>query len=265
MRHARSLRIAFSITCASCMAATVPAQEKIASPVPARPHPAINRAAEALRREAEAGIKERERDFARLKALPPAAAVALPVARIGVEVNRAGVPFPNVPRIEVHLRRGIPLRLALVPAERGAQEEDALHELQFLVSRETFDLYLFGSTGDVESAHAYQEKLLTAKIDVIDRMSQMTPNQKKKLLLAGRGDIKRLLDRVEDERKTFEQVRTDPTRCQEFLIRLQPFRLIIFRGPFGSDSLFAKTLKKIRAEENLVRLEPGLESCAAGR
>ena len=50
----------------------------------------------------------------------------------------------------------------------------------------------------------------------------LTPVQKNKLLLAGRRDIKRLLDRIEDEPKTFEHLRTDLTRCQEFLMQLQP-------------------------------------------
>ena len=50
----------------------------------------------------------------------------------------------------------------------------------------------------------------------------LTPVQKNKLPLAGRRDIKRLLDRIEDERKTFEHLRTDLTRCQGFLMQLQP-------------------------------------------
>ena len=112
---------------------------------------------------------------------------------------------------------------------------------------------------------AYMEALLTKKIDDIDRMSRLTPVQKKKLQLAGRGDIKRLLDRIEDERKTFEYLRTDLPRIEEFLMRLQPLRLTIRRGPFGSESLFAKTFKKMRDGENLVRRVPSLEPRAPGR
>jgi hypothetical protein len=35
--------------------------------------------------------------------------------------------------------------------------------------------------------------------------------------------------------------------------------------PFVLEALFAKTLKKMRAEENLVRREPSLEAQAPGR
>jgi len=262
MRHARSLRIAISFTSACCMAAMGHGQEKIASPTPSRPQPAIDRVAEALRREAEAGIKERENAFARLKALPPAAPRALPVVRRRVNVNRAGVPFPD--NLDV-VRGGVLVRLALVPVDGAANDEDAPRWPQFLVAQETFDLNVFGTTGDVESARAYMDMLLTRKIYEIDRNRSLTPVQHKKLQLAGRGDIKRLLDRIEDERKTFEHLRADLDRCEKFLRRLQPLRLMVRRGPFTSESLFAKTLRKMLDEENLVSREPGLEARAPGR
>jgi len=244
------------------MAAMVHAQEKIASPVPARPRPAIDRGAEALRREAEAGIKERENDFARLKAFPPAALRALPAVERVINLNRAGVQFPDNPGI---VRGGVLIRLALVPADGDANDVDTPPRPHYLVTQETFDFNVFGTTGDVESARAYMEKLLTGNINVIDRTNRLTPVQRKKLLLAGRGDIKRLMDRIEDERKMFELLRTDLPRCEEFLLRLQPLRMAIRRGQFGPESLFGKTLKKLRAEENFVRLEPGLEPWAPGR
>ncbi len=241
------------------MAAMGHAQEKIAAPVPRRPQPAIDRAAEALRREAVAGIKERENDFARLKALPLAAPMALQVVRRGVNVNRAAVPFPDN---LAFARGGVLVRLVQVPADGGANDEDAPPLPQYLVAPETFDFNVFGTTGDVESARAYMARLLTTKISAI---GPLTPIQRKKLELAGRGDVKRLLDRIEDERKTFEHLRTEFDRCEEFLRLLQPLRLAIRRGPFGSDSLFAKTLKKMRDEENLGSREPGLEARAPGR
>jgi hypothetical protein len=262
MRHARSLRIAINFTSACCMMAMGHAQVKIASPVPRRPQPAIDHAAEALRREAEAGIKERENDFARLKALPPAAPRALPVVRRGIDANRAGVPFPDNLAV---VRGGVLVRLARVPTDRVANDEDEPPGPQFLVTQETFDFNVFGTTGDVDPARAYMETLLTKKIYEIGWNRPLTSVQNKKLQLAGRGDIKRLLDRIEDERKTFEHLRTDLDRCEEFLMRLQPLRLAIRRGPFGSESLFVKTLKKMRAVENLVSREPGLEARTPGR
>ncbi len=48
-------------------------------------------------------------------------------------------------------------------------------------------------------------------------------------------------------------------------MQIQPLRLTIRHGPFGPESLFAKTFKKMRDEESLVRREPGVEPRAPGR
>jgi hypothetical protein len=262
MSHARNLRIAIGFTFSCSISAMSHAQERIESPNPARPQPAVNRAAAAVRREAEAGIKLREKEFARLKAHPPAPLELQHVVIQVVNANRAGAPFP----VNMRFQRGrVPIWLAPIPARNDLLDDDEPSEPQLLVAPEAFDFNLFGSTGDVHSARTHLETMLTSKIDAIDRMSHIAAVQKKKLLLAGRGDIKRLIDRIEDERKTFEQVRTDLTRCEEFLTRLEPLRWMIFHGPFGPDSLLSKTLNKMRDEKNLVTREPILELRAPGR
>jgi hypothetical protein len=244
------------------MAAMGHAQETIASPNSARLQPAINQAAEALRREAEAGIREREKEFARLKAHPPAPLELRHVVIQMVNANRAGAPFPVNMRPQ---RVRVPIWLAPIAARNDLLDDDELPEPQLLVAPEAFDFNLFGSTGDVHSARTHLETMLNSKIDAIGRVSHITAVQKKKLLLAGRGDIKRLIDWVEDERKTFAQMRTDLTRCEEFLTQLEPLRWKIFHGPFGPESLVAKTLNKMRDEKNLVRVAPGPEASAPVR
>lgn len=262
MSHTRNLRIAIGFTFSCCISAMSHAQERIALPNSARPQPAVNRAAEAVRREAEAGIKQRENDFAKLKALRLEPPGNFPAIGRGIAVDRAGVAFPDNLAV---LKGGVFLHLVLVRAHGDANDEDARPEPRIFVAPETFDLHLFGSTGDAQSARAYLRKLLTGKIDVIDGTSRLAPAQRKKLLLAGRGDIERLLEKVEDERKTFEQLNTDLNRCQKFLMELEPLRRMIRRGPFGPDSLLSKTLNKMRDEKNLVTREPILELRAPGR
>ena len=51
--------------------------------------------------------------------------------------------------------------------------------------------------------------LLSLNVEDLERTCGLTPVQKKKLLLAGRGDIKRFFDRVEDIRKKFDKVKND--------------------------------------------------------
>jgi hypothetical protein len=229
--------------------------------VSARPQPAIDRAADHVRREAEAAIQQREKDFARLKAHAPHLENQHVMVRL-FDANRLLVPFPG----GVPPQRGRwPIGFAPLPAEEIAEDRNDQDRPKLLIAQEAFDLTLFGTTGDTPSAQAHLESLLSRKIDEIERLSPMTPIQQKKLLLAGRGDVKRLLDRVEDQRKTFDKLREDPARCEEFLEQLRPLSTQIFRGPFGSESLFGKTLKKLRNDENLVRGESERKDHASAR
>jgi hypothetical protein len=161
----------------------------------------------------------------------------------------------SVPVIE----GGMGFRLP-IPADGGAHNEDAAAELQDAVAPQAFDLEVFGSTGDAETAREFMKVLLGNKISQSDGKHRWSPLEKKKLELAGHGDIKRLLDRIEEERKTLEGVPIVPGQTWEFQRRLRSLRMEIRRGPFGTGSFFAKTLKKIRDDEDLTRRKASLEA-----
>ncbi len=219
-------RIPLSLVALICMIAPAHGQET--KPPRAEPKPARSRdrATELLRREAEAAIAEREKVFAKIKELAPAPPVA--DARLRV----AGGVWMVRPFIMVE-----PL-----PAPRNDDENDVIAPPpRFVVARGTFDQYILVSTGNRDS-RAYLESILTRRVEAIDRQRHLTPDQRKKLVLAGRGDIKRLLDQIEDERKQFEQKRSDLQGCQRFLQGLEPLWATMRQGPFEEGSLFAKTL-----------------------
>jgi len=225
----------FSIGLA-CVALTTTAPLALAQArVPARPAPRVSRPAdiakEAMRKEAEADQARREQGFARLEALKPA-------PREELRIGPAGIPL---------------FRVLDEPDQEDNQDENAPAERRFVVAEETFERWLFGSTGDAESGRAYLEALLQRKLNDINLVRELTAVQRKKLILAGRGDIKRLFDRIEEERKEFHVVRTDPDRCGRFLQELQPLRVTIRQGPFEFGSIFAKTLKKMLDEGQLAR------------
>jgi hypothetical protein len=201
----------------------------------ARPAPRVSRPAdianEAMRKEAEADQARREQGFARLEALKPA-------PREEVRIGPAGI---------------LLFRVLDEQDQEDDQDENPPAERRFVVAEETFDRWLFGSTGDAESGRAYLETLLQRKLNDINLVRELTAAQRKKLILAGRGDIKRLFDRIEEERKEFRLVRTDSDRCGRFLQELQPLRVTIRQGPFELESIFAKTLKKMLDEGQLAR------------
>ena len=143
-----------------------------------------------------------------------------------------------------------------VPKGEGAldEEEDAPPErpigrfllAQSVLERENFDRLLFGrgSTEDLESKHL--DQALRGRLDQVAWQYRLTDEQRAKLHLAGRGDIKRFLERVEASRERFESARKNFQQGLQFLRQANPLAKEYRDGPFGVDSLFEKTLRTIR-------------------
>jgi hypothetical protein len=135
--------------------------------------------------------------------------------------------------------------------ERLPQDQDdeadaiAPQQPQFVVAKQCFDLTLFGDSGDSDSALAHMESMLARRIEGAEKQHPLTVQQKEKLRIAGRGDIKRLLDRIEDERKQFDSLRADLRGCQRFLRGLLSLQQTYREGPFSEGSLFSKTFHRI--------------------
>jgi hypothetical protein len=118
-----------------------------------------------------------------------------------------------------------------------------------VVARENFDSWVFGDRDSEKEPRAYLEQLLSVRIDGAARAHKLTHRQQAKLRLAGRGDIKRFFDRVEDARNDFEFNRVGFKNGLAALRRLKPLSKDYDLGPFDDGSLFAKTLYKINNDK----------------
>ena len=138
--------------------------------------------------------EQQDAAFARIKALP-AAPAAPPLRRRAVNMNWQFIAWRELEEPEGE--------------DDPDENPNRPKRRRVVILEETFDQVVFGSTGDSESGRAYLEKMLSRKIADVEQVRRPTPLQQKRLQLAGRGDIKRLLDRIEDERKAFQCVRDD--------------------------------------------------------
>jgi hypothetical protein len=80
------------------------------------------------------------------------------------------------------------------------------------------------------------------------RIHKLAEPQWAKLRIAGKGDIKRFFDHVDDKRVFFEIDRMSLKTGRGALRRLEPLSDVYDEGPFGDGSLFAKTLRRIQDE-----------------
>ena len=110
----------------------------------------------------------------------------------------------------------------------------------------------YSGTSALANAGVARNKLdsfLSLNVEDLERTCGLTPVQKKKLLLAGRGDIKRFFDRVEDLRKKFDKVKNDQNQFGLMWQDIQALQAAFQAGVFGEESIFAKARQ--------VDLEPG--------
>ena len=95
-------------------------------------------------------------------------------------------------------------------------------------------------------------------------MYRLTPVQKKKLEVAGRGDMKRLFDRFEEARERFRRVNRDFNQVLPIAQELGEFRQAPQAYLFGNESMLAKTLKNTLTRNQVHRAPEGCLSFPRG-
>lgn len=119
------------------------------------------------------------------------------------------------------------------------------------------------SFGSMESFRDRLNHELAKRVSVLAHEFQLTDAQKTKLLMGGKGDIKRVCDRFEAlERRTARNAEDD-ARIGELQRDIAEFVRDMQRGVFDSDSLFAKTMattisREQRAQSHTRRREQDL-------
>jgi hypothetical protein len=120
---------------------------------------------------------------------------------------------------------------------------------------EQVDQWIFSRWGGPAGAKIRLEANLALRIDDIDRACAVTDLQKKKLKLAGMGDIKRYYDRVEDLKRKYTAGAGSPQINNNIWQEMQPLQLELNGGLLGDASIFVKTIKSTLAPEQAKRYD----------
>jgi len=128
----------------------------------------------------------------------------------------------------------------------------------FVVTEVQLDQWVFGGGRNAAWARDRLDTQLTLRIDEIDQACGVTEDQRQKLRLAGRGDIKRFFNKIEEKRRAFQSVAHDRAKIGAVFQELQPLQIAFNAGLFGENSLFAKTLVKTLDADQARRYETAL-------
>jgi hypothetical protein len=160
-------------------------------------------------------------------------------------------------------------------ARDDAEEDEAdaiAAERQVVLSEQQFDEMVFGASSahriivengvqrvavpipnTEESARKRLESALQAEMQTIHDKCSLTEAQKKKLRLAGRGDIADFCGRVSELRTKLTSKPLSRQQYVELTRELQPLRMATQLGTFGEGSLFQKTLRRALTDEQHAR------------
>lgn len=128
------------------------------------------------------------------------------------------------------------------PEPENPQRVQAQADAWSRMTDEQFEQWIFGKS--IGAACRAYESWLSKEIEAADRRYWLAPDQKRKLEVAGRGDMKRLFDRCEEAKERLRHAGGDLRRIDAAMQELRDFQADPHARLFGEESLFAKTLRK---------------------
>jgi hypothetical protein len=125
---------------------------------------------------------------------------------------------------------------------------------------EQFDRFVLGEKGasDPKFAQTQLEGLLARRLAALDRIYHLSEPQKKKLKLAGQGDISRLFGRIDAGRNAYMRHHEERVGKEVVVVvgyDVPGLKAVVESGPFGEDSLLGKVLKTVLTKEQVEREE----------
>ena len=118
---------------------------------------------------------------------------------------------------------------------------------------EQMDQWVFGRYGGSGGARNKLDSSLLLRIQDLERACGITEVQQRKLRLAGRGDIKRFFDKVEELKRKYQRGQNDPNA--NIWQEIQPLQVELNTGLFGDNSLYAKTIRRTLNHDQAARFE----------
>lgn len=140
----------------------------------------------------------------------------------------------------------------------------AAPKMRFRLAADTFDNWVSGISTQAGNADRQDradelrsrlQEFVRRRILAIDRICKLSDSQKRKLELAGRGEVHVIAARYEELRKEFERVRDDQAKAFATLELARPLQGIFHSGSFDSETLFEKVLRSTLTPEQVAEYD----------
>ncbi|MFN0056221.1 MAG: hypothetical protein ACKV0T_29090 [Planctomycetales bacterium] len=138
-------------------------------------------------------------------------------------------------------------------------EEMQVPQRRLRISDATFDLWAFGPHRNAGDARRQLEARLTMKINNLNKTCGLTDSQRQKLELAGRGEIARYFQRMEELKRQFQADREDQAKLMDLFPLIQGVSLPLRMEATDDGSMFSKVIRRVLTDEQAEMLgwKPG--------
>ncbi len=161
------------------------------------------------------------------------------VVALAILITVGDVPAQEKAKAVAVPQKGIQLKMRAAPAMAVP-----VQIVQPEWNDERVDQMIFQNDGTAAGARRRIDSQLALQLDEIDRTCKLTEEQKRKLALAGRGDIKHFFDQCDAVKLKCRSMKDDDEQQMQMQIwqEIRPVQLVFHGGLFGPDSLLHKAI-----------------------
>ncbi|MEZ6068101.1 MAG: hypothetical protein R3B90_20845 [Planctomycetaceae bacterium] len=135
----------------------------------------------------------------------------------------------------------------LTPSPRPAAGEELLvfQQQMFQIDENQIMSWAFENESSINGAKGRLQRHLDSELEMLASLGELRPEQRKRLELAGRGDIDRFFTMAEAKLREMPRGSIPQEEWQKIWQGLSPIRNRYKRGVHGSDSLFRRTIPAV--------------------
>jgi hypothetical protein len=148
----------------------------------------------------------------------------------------------------------VTLKLDQIPLQRTLSVLLEPHELDWHIEGST--LIVTTPEANAAAIRRHLEKQLEPEVGIVDHVCELSDAQRQKLRLAGRGAIQRLLEGIEERKKTLQLVKDDEKQAAKLHDEIEELQRTVESGPFGKGTVFRKSLETTLTAQQMAKYDP---------
>ncbi|HEY4313174.1 MAG TPA: hypothetical protein VGN12_27220 [Pirellulales bacterium] len=144
---------------------------------------------------------------------------------------------------------------------RAAPDDEVVLDLesegddQFMVQDWNLEQFIFPGCQNIAAAYEQATVRAGLHLDAVDRVCSLSDDQRQKLELAARGDLRRLFDAVEELCTRFKKIKDDQNAFGTFWPEIQAMQTKAGHGLGGENSLLGKMVRATLTPDQLTAYE----------